>query len=36
MLTLAVPDLGDERRNRLLDEAIVEMAHRFARFAEEE
>ena len=35
-LTLAVPDLGDERRNRLLDEAIVELAHRLVRFAEEE
>jgi len=35
-LTVAVPDLGDERRNRLLDEAIVELAHRLARLAEGE
>jgi len=35
-LTLAVPDLGSARRNRLLDETIAEMAHRIARLAEEE
>jgi len=35
-LTLTVPDLGSARRNRLLEEAIVEMAHRIARLAEEE
>jgi hypothetical protein len=35
-LTLTLPDLGDERRNRLLDEAIVEIAHRLAGLAGEE
>jgi len=35
-LTLAVPDLGDARRNRLLDETIAEIARRLARFGEEE
>jgi hypothetical protein len=35
-LTLTLPDLGSARRNRLLDEAIVEMARRLARLTEEE
>ncbi len=35
-LTLTLPDLGSARRNRLLDECIVEMARRLARLAEEE
>jgi hypothetical protein len=35
-LTLTLPDLGDARRNRKLDEAIAEMARRLARFAEDE
>ena len=35
-LTLTVPDLGDARRNRLLDETIAEIARRLARFSEEE
>jgi hypothetical protein len=35
-LTLTVPDLGNARRNRLLDESIVEMARRMARLAGEE
>jgi len=35
-LTLTVPDLGSAPRNRLLDEAIVEMARRMARLAEED
>jgi hypothetical protein len=35
-LTLTVPDLGDARRNRLLDEAIAEIARRLARFSDEE
>lgn len=35
-LTLALPDLGDARRNRLLDEALAEIARRLARLAEEE
>jgi hypothetical protein len=34
-LTLTVPDLGDDRRNRLLDEAIADVARRMARLAEE-
>jgi len=35
-LELTVPDLGDARRNRLLDETIAEIARRLARFGEEE
>jgi hypothetical protein len=35
-ITITVPDLGDARRNRLLDEAIAEIARRLARFSEEE
>jgi hypothetical protein len=35
-LTLTVPDLGDARRNRRLDETIAEIARRLARFSEEE
>ena len=35
-ITISVPDLGDARRNRLLDEAIAEIARRLARFSEEE
>jgi hypothetical protein len=35
-LTLTVPDLGDARRNRLLDETIAEIARRLARFRDEE
>ena len=34
-LTVTLPDLGDARRNRLLDEAILETARRLARLAEE-
>jgi hypothetical protein len=34
-LTLAVPDLGDAQRNRLLDDTIVEVARRLCRLAEE-
>src|SRR6266403_5974305 len=33
-LTLTVPDLGDARRNRLLDETIAEIARRLARFSD--
>jgi hypothetical protein len=36
MLTLTLPDLGNARRNRLLDEAIAEIARRLSRFTEEE
>jgi len=35
-LTLTLRDLGDARRNQMLDEAITEMARRLVRFAEEE
>jgi len=35
-LTMTVPDLGSARRNRLLDEAIVEVVRRMARLAEED
>ena len=35
-LTLTVPDLGDARRNRLLDETIAEIARRLARLSEPE
>jgi hypothetical protein len=35
-ITLAVPDFGDMRRNRLLDETIAEIARRLARFGDEE
>jgi hypothetical protein len=35
-LTLTLPDLGDAHRNRLLDEAIAEIARRLARFTEED
>ena len=34
-LTLSVPDLGDARRNRLLDETLAEFARRLARFSDE-
>jgi hypothetical protein len=34
MLTL--PDLGNERRNRLLDETVTDVARRLARLAEED
>ena len=35
-LTLTLPDLGNARRNRLLDETITEIARRLARFNEED
>jgi hypothetical protein len=35
-LTLTVPDLGDPRRNRLLDETIAEIARRLARFSDDQ
>src|SRR5258708_1651605 len=34
-VTLTLPDLGDARRNRLLDETITDVARRLARLAEE-
>jgi hypothetical protein len=36
VLKLTVPDLGDARRNRLLDEAIAEIARRVARLSDEQ
>ena len=36
VLKLSVPDLGDARRNRLLDETIVEIARRVARLSDEQ
>ena len=35
-LTLTVPDLGDTRRNRLLDETMAEIARRMARLSDGE
>jgi hypothetical protein len=35
-LTITVPDLGDARRNRILDETVAEIARRLARFGEED
>jgi hypothetical protein len=35
-LTVTLPDLGSAHKNRMLDEAIAEIARRFARLAEEE
>jgi hypothetical protein len=35
-LVLTVPDLGDARRNRLLDETIAEIARRVARFSDDQ
>ena len=35
-LTLTVPDLGDARRNRLLDETMAEIARRMARLSDGE
>jgi len=34
-LTLAVPDFGDARRNRLLDETLAEIARRLAHFGDD-
>jgi hypothetical protein len=34
-VTLTVPDFGDPRRNRLLDEALAELARRLAHFSDE-
>lgn len=35
-LTLTLPDLSDQRRNRQLDEAVTEMARQLARLAKDE
>jgi hypothetical protein len=34
-VTLTVPDFGDARRNRLLDETLAEIARRLVRFSDE-
>lgn len=34
-LTVILPDLGDARRNRLLDEAVLETARRLSRLTED-
>ena len=34
-VTLTVPDLGDARRNRLLDETLAEIARRLVHFSDE-
>ncbi len=35
-LSLLVPDLGDEDRNRLFDQAVTEIAHKMAALAQRE
>jgi hypothetical protein len=35
-LMLTLPDLGNARRNRLLDEAVADFARRLTRFTEED
>ena len=35
-ITLTLPDLGNARRNRLLDEILAEIARRLARFNEDD
>jgi hypothetical protein len=35
-VTLTLPDLGNARRNRVLDETITDVARRLARLAEED
>jgi hypothetical protein len=35
MLTITVPDLGDKRKNRALDEAVLDFAHRLARLSDD-
>ena len=35
-LTLTLPDLGNARRNRLLDETVTDIARRLARLTEED
>jgi hypothetical protein len=32
---VTVPDLGDARKNRMLDQLVAELAARLARFGEE-
>jgi hypothetical protein len=34
IITVTVPDLGDDKKNRALDELVIDFAARLARFAE--
>ena len=34
-LTVTVPDLGDKRKNRAIDDAVTEFAHRLARLSDD-
>jgi hypothetical protein len=34
IITVTVPDLGDDKKNRALDELVVDFASRLARYAE--
>src|SRR6185312_9263888 len=34
-VTITVPDFGDKRRNRALDDALADFAHRLARLSED-
>src|ERR1051325_8002579 len=34
-LTVTVPDLGDKRRNRAIDEAVADFVHRLARLSDD-
>jgi hypothetical protein len=34
-LTIAVPDLGDKRKNRAIDEAVADFVHRLARLSDD-
>jgi hypothetical protein len=34
-LSVTVPDLGDKRRNRAVDEAVTDFAHRLARLTDD-
>jgi hypothetical protein len=34
-LTVTVPDLGDKRKNRAIDEAVADFAYRFSRLSDD-
>jgi hypothetical protein len=34
-LTVTVPDLGDKRKNRAIDDAVTDFAHRLARLSDD-
>jgi hypothetical protein len=34
-LTITVPDLGDKRRNRAIDDAVADLVHRLARLSDD-